>query len=318
MPSVTKRIRVRGPTASSNRTWYPAVSPTRSPSSDATRRAARRAAIRRGSSTTTSPLPRPRIAGGTRVVFPAPGGASMTRLGLSPRDATIRGRIASIGRIGLGLTQFILVRRREIGTSGDRDIGTSGHREIGTSGHRNIGKPENRDSCSDLPISRCPDLPHCVMFIRMAAEHFDVLIMGAGLSGIDAAWHLQKFCPQKSYVITEQRERIGGTWDLFRYPGVRSDSDMLTIGYSFRPWTQPKAISPVDDIRDYIADTARDAGIDRNIRFGHQIKSAAWSSQDANWTLEAVRKSSAGVEEAVTLTCNFLFSCAGYYRYSSG
>jgi len=152
----------------------------------------------------------------------------------------------------------------------------------------------------------------------MAAEHFDVLIMGAGLSGIDAAWHLQKFCPQKSYVITEQRERIGGTWDLFRYPGVRSDSDMLTMGYSFRPWTQPKAISPGDDIRDYIADTARDAGIDRNIRFGHRIRSAAWSSQDARWTVEAVRKSPAGVEEAVTLTCNFLFSCAGYYRYSSG
>lgn len=152
----------------------------------------------------------------------------------------------------------------------------------------------------------------------MSNEHFDVLIMGAGLSGIDAAWHLQKFCPQKSYVIVEQRARIGGTWDLFRYPGIRSDSDMLTMGYSFRPWTLPRAISPGDDIRNYIADTARDAGIDRNIRFGHHIRSASWSSQEAKWTVEAVRNSSSGAEEAVTLTCNFLFSCAGYYRYSAG
>lgn len=152
----------------------------------------------------------------------------------------------------------------------------------------------------------------------MATEHFDVLIMGAGLSGIDAAYHLQKFCPNKSYVIVEQRERIGGTWDLFRYPGIRSDSDMLTMGYSFRPWTLPKAISPGDDIRNYISDTARDAGIDRHIRFQHQIKRASWSSQDAKWTVEAVRKAPNGDEEPTTLTCNFLFSCAGYYRYSAG
>jgi monooxygenase len=166
-------------------------------------------------------------------------------------------------------------------------------------------------------------------------EHFDVLIIGAGLSGIDAAHHLQKFCPQKSYVILEQRERIGGTWDLFRYPGIRSDSDMLTMGYSFRPWTHPKAISPGEDIREYITATARDEGIDRNIRFRHQIKRASWSSEDAKWTVEAVKQSSSlgassntagnttsgGVvtkEEAVTLTCNFLFCCAGYYRYSAG
>jgi len=152
----------------------------------------------------------------------------------------------------------------------------------------------------------------------MAVDHFDVLIMGAGLSGIDAAHHLQKLCPNKSYVILEQRERIGGTWDLFRYPGIRSDSDMLTMGYTFRPWTNPKAISPGDDIRDYITDTAREEGIDRNIRFRHHITSAAWSSQDAKWTVSAVRKSPAGRDEPVTLTCNFLFSCAGYYRYSAG
>ena len=154
----------------------------------------------------------------------------------------------------------------------------------------------------------------------MAPEHFDVLIMGAGLSGIDAAHHLQKYCPHKSYVILEQRERIGGTWDLFRYPGIRSDSDMLTMGYSFRPWTHPKAISPGDDIREYITATAREEGIERNIRFQHQIKRASWSSQDAKWTVEAVRQHAApdGRDEAVTLTCNFLFSCAGYYRYSAG
>lgn len=152
----------------------------------------------------------------------------------------------------------------------------------------------------------------------MAAEHFDVLIMGAGLSGIDAAHHLQKLCPTKSYVILEQRDRIGGTWDLFRYPGIRSDSDMLTMGYSFRPWTHPKAISPGDNIRDYITDTARDEGIDRHIRFRHSIQRASWSSAEAQWTVEALRKSPDGQSEPVMLTCNFLFSCAGYYRYSSG
>jgi monooxygenase len=149
-------------------------------------------------------------------------------------------------------------------------------------------------------------------------EHFDVLIIGAGLSGIDAAHHLQKFCPNKSYVILEQRTRIGGTWDLFRYPGIRSDSDMLTMGYSFRPWTSSKAISPGGDIRDYITATARDEGIDLHIRFGHRIQRAAWSSQEARWTCEALRKLPDGSDEPVTLTCNFLFSCAGYYRYSAG
>jgi monooxygenase len=152
----------------------------------------------------------------------------------------------------------------------------------------------------------------------MAIEHFDVLIMGAGLSGIDAAHHLQKLCPNKSYVILEQRERIGGTWDLFRYPGIRSDSDMLTMGYSFRPWTSPKAISPGGDIREYITATARDAGIDRHIRFGHRVLRAAWSSEEARWTFDAVRGMPDGRDEPVKLTANFLFSCAGYYRYSAG
>lgn len=152
----------------------------------------------------------------------------------------------------------------------------------------------------------------------MGADHFDVLIIGAGLSGIDAAYHLQKYCPSKRYAILEQRERIGGTWDLFRYPGVRSDSDMLTMGYSFRPWTSPKAIAPGDDIRNYIIATARDEGIDRHIRFRHTVQSAAWSSQDACWRVNAICQGADGREELVTLSCNFLFFCAGYYRYSAG
>jgi monooxygenase len=142
--------------------------------------------------------------------------------------------------------------------------------------------------------------------------------MGAGLSGIGAGHYLRTLCPRKSYAILEQRERIGGTWDLFRYPGIRSDSDMLTMGYSFRPWTHAKAISPGDDIREYITATARDEGIDRHIRFRHQIRRAEWSSDEAKWTIEAVRTTPEGREEPVTLSCNFLFSCAGYYRYSAG
>src|SRR5262249_20914117 len=102
-------------------------------------------------------------------------------------------------------------------------------------------------------------------------EHFDVLIVGAGLSGIDAAHHLREECPSKTFVILENRAEIGGTWDLFRYPGVRSDSDMLTMGYAFRPWSNPKSISDGDLIRKYISDTARDEGIDNHIRFHHKV-----------------------------------------------
>jgi cation diffusion facilitator CzcD-associated flavoprotein CzcO len=161
-----------------------------------------------------------------------------------------------------------------------------------------------------------PETPIAEM--EMATEHFDVVIMGAGLSGIDAAWHLQKNAPGKKYVILENRDRIGGTWDLFRYPGIRSDSDMLTMGYSFRPWTHPSAISPGNAIRDYISDTARDAGIDRNIRFRHKVLGAAWSSQTGRWTVDAVRRDAQGREEPVQFTTGFLFSCAGYYRYDQG
>lgn len=152
----------------------------------------------------------------------------------------------------------------------------------------------------------------------MATEHFDVLIIGAGLSGIDAGWHLNKYAPKKSYVILENRERIGGTWDLFRYPGIRSDSDMLTMGYRFKPWTHESTISPGTAIREYVTETAREAGVDRHIRYRHNVISAAWDSSTARWTIEARKRDANGREEPVTYTANFVFSCAGYYRYSAG
>jgi cation diffusion facilitator CzcD-associated flavoprotein CzcO len=154
--------------------------------------------------------------------------------------------------------------------------------------------------------------------VSATPEHVDVLIVGAGLSGIDAAHHLQALCPGKTYAILEQRERIGGTWDLFRYPGIRSDSDMLTMGYSFRPWTDSRAISPGAQIREYIETAAREEGIDRKIRFGHTVRSASWSSEGGRWTVEGTRHSPGGRDEPFALTCGFLFSCAGYYRYSAG
>jgi monooxygenase len=144
-------------------------------------------------------------------------------------------------------------------------------------------------------------------------EHFDVLIVGAGLSGIGAGYHLQTRCPRRSYAILEGRDAIGGTWDLFRYPGIRSDSDMYTLGYSFRPWKEAKAIADGPSILQYVRDTASEYGIDRRIRFGHQVKRASWSSRDSRWTVEAERGG-----ELVRLTCGFLFLCGGYYKYSEG
>jgi len=149
----------------------------------------------------------------------------------------------------------------------------------------------------------------------MQPEHVDVLIVGAGLSGIGAGVHLQKRCPGRSYAILEGRDAIGGTWDLFRYPGIRSDSDMYTLGYSFKPWVEAKAIADGPSILNYVRETAREHGIDRKIRLGHSVKSAAWSSQDALWTVEAER---GPAKEAVTFTCNFLFICGGYYKYARG
>ena len=149
----------------------------------------------------------------------------------------------------------------------------------------------------------------------MATEHVDVLIVGAGLSGIGAACHLQAECPGKSYAILESRGAIGGTWDLFRYPGVRSDSDMFTLGYAFRPWTDSKAIADGPSIRRYIEETASEHGVRDKIRFHHQVVSAAWSSEDARWTVTA-RRSDTG--ETVEITCSWLSVCAGYYRYDEG
>jgi monooxygenase len=148
-----------------------------------------------------------------------------------------------------------------------------------------------------------------------AADHVDVLIIGAGLSGIGAAHHLQTKLPNKTYAILESRESIGGTWDLFRYPGIRSDSDMYTLGYRFRPWTGGKAIADGPSILRYIRDTAAEAGIDRNIRFRHQVIRISWSSADRRWTVDARRTDSG---EQVTLTAGFVLTCTGYYRYDEG
>ena len=148
----------------------------------------------------------------------------------------------------------------------------------------------------------------------MTTEHFDLLIVGAGLSGIGAGWHLQHSAPGRSYVILEGREAIGGTWDLFRYPGIRSDSDMYTLGYAFKPWTEAKAIADGPSILKYVRETARDFGIDRHIRFGHQVKSAAWSTEDACWTVEARRADGTTAK----IAANFIVLCGGYYSYEGG
>ena len=144
-------------------------------------------------------------------------------------------------------------------------------------------------------------------------RHFDVLVIGAGLSGIGAAYHLQKHFPDKSYAVLEGRGAIGGTWDLFRYPGIRSDSDMFTLGYRFRPWKEAKAIADGPSIRAYVNDTAREYGIDERIIFNQWVTKYAWSSEDALWTVEVGEGAS-----RQTYTCNFVWNCAGYYRYSAG
>ena len=146
-------------------------------------------------------------------------------------------------------------------------------------------------------------------------EHFDVLIVGAGLSGIGAAAHLQTECPHKSFAILEGRAASGGTWDLFRYPGVRSDSDMFTLGYRFRPWRSAKAIADGSSILNYIRETAREFKIDEKIRYNRRVNKAAWSSENARWTVEA--QSGEGNSD-VRLTCNFLYLCTGYYDYENG
>ncbi|WP_163506707.1 flavin-containing monooxygenase [Fodinicola acaciae] len=149
----------------------------------------------------------------------------------------------------------------------------------------------------------------------MSVEHVDVLIVGAGLSGIGAASHLQDECPGRTFTILEARDAIGGTWDLFRYPGVRSDSDMFTLGYSFRPWKQAKSIADGPSIRSYVRATAAERGITEKIRFHHKVVRADWSSADARWLVDAERTDTG---EVVRLSCDFLFSCSGYYNYDQG
>jgi len=149
----------------------------------------------------------------------------------------------------------------------------------------------------------------------MELEHLDVLIVGAGLSGIGAGCHLQEKCPDKTFAILEARESTGGTWDLFRYPGIRSDSDMYTLGYSFRPWEDAKAIADGSSILSYVRQTASDHGVDEKIRFQHRVVRAEWSTAEARWTVEAERTDTG---ETVRLTCGFLLTCTGYYRYDEG
>ncbi len=146
-------------------------------------------------------------------------------------------------------------------------------------------------------------------------EHADVLIVGAGISGVAAACYLQTRCPTKSFLILEGRSAIGGTWDLFRYPGIRSDSDMHTLGYSFRPWSETKAIADGPSILKYVRETAAEYGLDKKILFHHRARSADWSTVDSCWTVTAERGTD---KEIVRFTCNFLYTCTGYYDYTQG
>jgi len=149
----------------------------------------------------------------------------------------------------------------------------------------------------------------------LPVEHFDVIVVGAGLSGIGAAWHLQNRCAGRTFAILEGRDAIGGTWDLFKYPGIRSDSDMYTLGYRFRPWRDPKAIADGPSIKAYIEETARESGIDGHIRFAHRVVRAEWTSVDARWTVHAEVGST---RSSVRFTCGFLYGCTGYYDYERG
>jgi cation diffusion facilitator CzcD-associated flavoprotein CzcO len=155
------------------------------------------------------------------------------------------------------------------------------------------------------PVDRVDRVEH--------VEHVDVVIVGAGLSGVGAACRLERERPGTSYAVLEARDAIGGTWDLFRYPGIRSDSDMLTLGYPFRPWTESQPLADGPTIKAYIEDTAREYDVDRRIRFGHRVAGGRWSSDDARWTLDVDT-----AEGRIEITCSFLYACTGYYRYDRG
>lgn len=144
-------------------------------------------------------------------------------------------------------------------------------------------------------------------------REFDVIIIGAGISGVSAAYHLQKRCPGKSYAILEARDAIGGTWDLFKYPGIRSDSDMFTLGFGFRPWRGHKVIADGPAIKDYVSDTAEEYGIVKHIRFGRRVQSMSWSSAKSTWRIRVTHGDAEEIYETP-----FIMSCAGYYRYASG
>ena len=152
-------------------------------------------------------------------------------------------------------------------------------------------------------------------FPSLTGEPLDVLVVGAGLSGVAAGYHLQDKCPEKRYAIVEMREAMGGTWDLFRYPGVRSDSDMHTLGYAFRPWDESVTLADGPAIRDYIRNTAAEYGIDRHVHYGHRVEAARWSSEDALWTV-SVRNIAEDL--VLPVRCRFLFLCSGYYDYARG
>ena len=146
----------------------------------------------------------------------------------------------------------------------------------------------------------------------MSGEYRDVIIVGAGLTGIGAACHLNDKCSDRSYLIIESRQASGGTWDLFRYPGIRSDSDMHTLGYNFKPWQSAKAVADGPSILDYLRETVAEKDIDQHIRYGHRLLSASWCSEQSEWTVDIHRADS---DSVVQMRCNFLYMCAGYYSY---
>ena len=145
-------------------------------------------------------------------------------------------------------------------------------------------------------------------------EFVDVVIVGAGISGISAAWHLQDRCPSKSYLILERRDDLGGTWDLFKYPGIRSDSDMYTLGFRFKPWTSGQSIVDGPSILNYLKEAAAENGIDKHMRFGHKVIAANWSDADNRWDADA----SIATGSRARSSCSFLFGCTGYYNYDEG